>query len=138
MSSNALPAQGIKIQRGDSSPLTFQDIPEISTFNGPGGAGQVIDVTDLSSEAIEKIMGLRDEGQLTFDINYIPGNAVHAALRADRDNAGLTKFKIIFPDDEETTWSFDAFVTGFTVSGGVNAPVKASITLEITGAILES
>lgn len=139
MSDQALPAQGLKLKRGTGSPVTYTAIPEINSFQGPGGAAQSIDVSDLDSSAVEKIMGLADEGQLTFEINYLPANAVHANLRSDRANRTVTPFQIVFPDDSPATaWTFNAYVTGFAVSGGVNAPVKASVTLEISGSVIES
>ncbi len=138
MSINALTSQGVEVRIGSGSPVTYNAIPEISTFNGPGGAGQVIDVTDLDSEAMEKIMGLPDEGQLSFDMNYLPDNAYHTALRAARASQTLTPFKIVFTDVGTTEWTFNGFVTGFTVTGGVNAPIKASVTIEISGAISEA
>ena len=134
----ALPAQGMKLGIGSGSPIAYNDIPEVVSFNGPGGAGQVIDVTNLSSTAIEKIMGLPDEGQFGFEINYVPLNTYHAALRTARNNKTLTRFKLTFTDTGAMEWTFYAYVTGFTVSGGVNAPVKASVTLEITGAVVET
>jgi hypothetical protein len=138
MSDSALTSQGMKLKIGSGSPVSYTDIPEISSMNGPGGAGNIIDVTDLDSLAMEKRMGLPDEGQLSFDINYIPENSVHAALRAARASQSLTPFKMIFTDDGLTAWTFDAFVTGFTMQAGVNGVVKASVTLEISGAITES
>lgn len=138
MSVNALPSQGVELKIGSGSPLSYTAIKEIVSFNGPGGAGQVIDVTDLSSDAVEKIMGLPDEGQLSFEINYLPTDTQHALLRAQRDAQAVTKFQLIFTDTGTTTWAFDGFVTGFTVTGGVNAPIKANVTLEISGSISES
>ncbi|MCK5581325.1 MAG: hypothetical protein KAJ18_08640 [Candidatus Omnitrophica bacterium] len=138
MSENALTSQGIVLAIGSGSPVSYTAIPEIKTFNGPGGAGQVIDVTDLDSAAMEKIMGLPDEGQLSFDINYIPDNAVHVSLRTARENQTLTPMKITFTDTTGTVWTFNAYVTGFTVTGGVNAALNAAVTLEITGAIAEA
>ena len=138
MPSNALPSQGMKLGIGSGSPLTYNDIPEVVSFSGPGGAGQVIDVTNLASTAVEKVMGLADEGQLSFEINYVPANTYHAALRTARANKTLTKFKLTFTDTGAMEWTFDAYVTGFTVSGGVNASVKASVTLEITSSITET
>jgi hypothetical protein len=138
MQSNALPSQGMKVGIGSGSPLTYNDIPEVVSFSGPGGSGQVIDVTNLASTAIEKVMGLPDEGQLSFEINYVPTNTYHAALRTARANKTLTKFKLTFTDVGAMEWTFSAYVTGFTVSGGVNATVKASVTLEISGSIVET
>jgi hypothetical protein len=95
-------------------------------------------VTNLSSTAIEKIMGLADEGQLGFEMNYVPANTYHAALRAARAAHALTHFKLVFPDTGATEWTFIGYVVNFTVSGGVNAPLKASVSIEISGAITET
>jgi predicted secreted protein len=140
MSSNALEAQGMLLQIGNgASPEVFTAIKEIKTFSGPGGSAAVIDVTDLSSLAKEKRMGLADEGQLSFTINYIPSDTQHTLLRTQRANREETNFKLVFTDDSPATnWSFGAFVTGFSVSGAVDGVVEANVTLEITGAITES
>lgn len=140
MSSNALEAQGMLIKIGNgASPQVFTTISEIKTFSGPTGSAAVIDVTDLSSTAKEKRMGLADEGQLSFTINYIPDNTQHALLRTQRASREETNFKMVFTDDSpSTTWSFSAFVTGFAVSGAVDNVVEATVTLEITGSITQS
>lgn len=140
MSSNALEAQGMLIKIGNgASPEVFSTISEIKTFSGPTGSAAVIDVTDLSSTAKEKRMGLADEGQLSFTINYIPDNTQHSLLRTQRASREETNFKMVFTDDSpSTTWSFSAFVTGFAVSGAVDNVVEATVTLEITGSITQS
>ena len=140
MSSNALEAQGMLIKIGNgASPQVFNTISEIKTFSGPTGSAAVIDVTDLSSSAKEKRMGLADEGQLSFTINYIPDNTQHTLLRTRRASREETNFKMVFTDDSpSTTWSFSAFVTGFAVSGAVDNVVEANVTLEITGSITQS
>lgn len=139
MASNAIETQGMKIQIGNgASSELFSDIKEIKTFSGPGGSASIIDVTSLDSAAKEKRMGLADEGQLQFTINYVPAETTHAALRTARSTRELTNFRMIFTDGTATQWDFSAFVTGFSVSGGVDAVVEAQVTLEITGAIVES
>ena len=140
MSSNALEAQGMLIKIGNgASPEVFSTISEIKTFSGPTGSAAVIDVTDLSSSAKEKRMGLADEGQLSFTINYIPDNTQHTLLRTRRASRDETDFKMVFTDDSPSTnWSFSAFVTGFAVSGAVDNVVEANVTLEITGSITQS
>lgn len=140
MSSNAIEAQGVLIQRGSGtgSPETFTTIPELKSFSGPGGSTSVIDVTDLQSTGKEKRVGLHDEGQLSLEINYIPDDTTHAALRADRANRTLRNFRVIFTDGSDTQFDFAAYVTGFSISGGVDGVVTASVTLEISGSITES
>lgn len=140
MSSNAIEAQGtlLKVQTA-TSPVTFTTIPEVKSFTGPGGSAAVIDVTDLSSTAKEKRMGLQDEGQLSFTMNYLPDNTTHDYLRTIRSARTLTPFQLIFTDGSPVTnWAFNAYVTGFSVSGAVDGVVEANVTLEITGSITET
>jgi predicted secreted protein len=136
MSSNAIKAQGTGVQLGAGSPLTYTKIAEINSFSGPGGSVSVIDVTDLSSEAKEKLAGLNDNGQLSFEANFIPTNTPQAALRTAKENGTTCSFKLVFTDGTE--WTFSAIVTGFSTSGSIDGVVKLSVTLEISGEIVES
>jgi len=141
MSVQALSSQGMTVHVSDSgSPgPTWQLIPEISSIGGPSGSASIIDVTDLASSAKEKQMGLMDEGQVTLDLNYLPDNAVHEILRAARAAKSLMMFKITFTDAAPvTTFTFYGFVTGFSVSAGVDNPLKVSLTIEITGAVTKA
>jgi predicted secreted protein len=139
MSSLALESQGMLLKIGNGlSSETFATIKEIKTFSGPGGSATVIDVSDLSSAAREKRMGLNDEGQLSFTINYIPADTQHALLRTQRASRELTSFQLVFTDTGNTTWEFEAYVNGFSVSGAVDGVVEAQVTLEISGAITET
>lgn len=139
MSANALESQGMLLKIGNGlSSETFTTIQEIKSFSGPGGSATVIDVSDLSSTSREKRMGLNDEGQLSFTINYIPGNTQHALLRTQRQSRELTSFQLVFTDTPTTTWEFTAYVNGFSTSGAVDGVVEAQVTLEISGSITES
>ncbi len=135
MSVNALKAQGTKLQMAIGSPTDFQDIAEIISFNGPAGSAPVIDVTDLSSAAKEKRLGLNDNGQLSFECNFLPADTGHAALKTAKEAGTLCHFKLVFTDTPATTWTFTAFVMSLAVSGAVDGVVKASVSLEISGTI---
>lgn len=139
MSSNALESQGMEIKRGDgASPEVFTTIPEVRSINGPDGSASEIDVSDLSSTSREFRMGLQDEGSITLDMMFIPGNTVHAGLRTDRANRTLRNFQLVFTDSPATTWSFAAYVQGLSVSNDLDAVTTASVTLRISGSITES
>ena len=139
MSSNALESQGMAIKRGDgASPEVFTTIPEVRSINGPDGSASEIDVSDLSSTSREFRMGLQDEGSITLDMMFIPGNTVHAGLRTDRSNRTLRNFQLVFTDSPATTWSFAAYVQGLSVSNDLDAVTTASVTLRISGSITES
>jgi hypothetical protein len=134
--SNAIKAQGTLLKIGSGSPVTYNAITEISSFSGPGGSAQVIDVTSLSSTAKEKMMGLHDNGQLSFEINYDPGNTQHELLRTNKAAATLTSFTLTFSD--ATVWTFSAYVLSFQVQGAVDGVIKASVAIEVTGNIVAS
>jgi len=138
MSALALESQGTKFEIGVGDPVVFERICEIKTFSGPGGSATVIDTTDLCDTAKTKRMGLADEGQLSFTINYIPQDTAHAALRAARASRELTSFKLTFTDSPATVWEFAGFVAGFSVSGSVDGVIEANVTIEISGEITES
>lgn len=136
MSSSALETQGVLIQRGDgASPEVFTTVPEIVSFDGPGGSASEIDVSDLASTAREFRMGLKDEGDFSFEMMYLPNNAQHSGLQTDRTNRTQRNFKITLTDSPQSTMSFAAFVREFSISGGVDDVVRASVTLRITGAV---
>lgn len=139
MSSSALSSQGMTLGVGDgASPEAFTTISEIKSIDGPGGQANEIDVTDLSSTAKEFILGLQDEGDITAEINYIPANAQHAQLRADRASGTSRNYQITFTDSPATTWTFAALVKGFSVSNGVDSVTGATVTLRVSGSITEA
>lgn len=120
----------------------FTAIGEITGFNGPSGAAVVIDVTNLGSTAKEKLVGIRDEGNLTIDINLNnSADQYQVALRDDRANRTKRTFDIKLSDAATTANAqpsalyFDGYVTGFSASGGVDNVVKGNIIIELTSAI---
>ena len=136
MSSTAITAQGIAIARFGTT--AFEAIANVVSFQGPGGQAAVIDVTNLASVSKEKRVGMRDEGQLTLTLHYNPDDLVHQGLRTDRANRIRRQFKITFTDTNPAIWTFYGYVTQFSVQGGVDAVVQASVTIEIDGEITEA
>lgn len=141
MSTSALSAQGctIAIALGSPSDFTGGTVPGVVSINGPSGSATVIDASDLSSTAREKVMGLMDEGQVTLEVQYMPDNAVHEQLRLARAAKSLQAFRITFTDTAPaTTFTFNAYVTGFAVTVGVDQLVMVSVTIEITGTVTKA
>lgn len=136
MATNAFNAQGTIIGREGTTPGTYVSIAEIRSFSGPGGSAAIIDATTLLSTGKEKVMGLMDEGQLTLELNFSPGDTGQQALLADRAAQIRKNFQITFSDVNNATATFAAYVMGFTIGGGVDALTTATVTLEVTGAVV--
>jgi hypothetical protein len=141
MSANALESQGTILYLGGSagsSPADFTEIEEVISITGPSGTANVIDVSDLRSSRREKRAGLADNGNISFEIFYIPTNTQHAALRTMYGTRVGRQFQIEFTDSPATVWQFEGYVTGFSASTSVDNVWKATITVEINGDITES
>jgi hypothetical protein len=118
-----------------TSPTSFTTIANVIDVSGPGGSASVIDITNLASVAREKRMGLPDEGQVTFNVQLDPDNATHQAVRDARKNRTECQFRVTLTDSTPTTLTFNGFVLNFSVSLAVDDVVKASITIEVNGAV---
>lgn len=131
----AIESQGITIGVSVGSPTSFSLIGNITDFTGPGGQASVIDVSNLDSTFREKLMGLPDEGQFTFNVNLDPDNTTHTTIRQARADRSQCEFQITLTDTTPTTLTFFGYVLGFSLSGAVDAAVKAAITVEIDGPV---
>ena len=117
-------------------------IGEVTDFSGPGGQASIIDVTHLNSTAKEKLVGLRDEGQVSMTLNLSFSDAGQIALRADRASRSRRKCVIKFNDNTtdaaKTKAIFDGYCMGFSITGAVDNKVSANAVIEITGAVTYS
>jgi len=120
----------------------FTAIGEITGFTGPSGNAVVIDVTNLASTAKEKLIGIRDEGNITLDVNFnTSADQYQIALKDDRASRTKRIFDIKLNDTSTVAGSqpsamyFDGYVTGFSITGSVDNAVKGSIAIELTSAI---
>ncbi|MDY6844227.1 MAG: hypothetical protein SVW57_09090, partial [Thermodesulfobacteriota bacterium] len=78
---------------------TMEKIGDITSFNGPTGSAAVIDVTNLGSTAKEKMMGIPDEGQFSFEVNLnTTATALHRTLKDDRAERAERTFDVRLTD----------------------------------------
>jgi hypothetical protein len=142
MSSNALESQGITIAIAVTpvgSPIVYTAIPDAKDINFRTGSAAVIDTTDLSSSAKEKRMGLADEGQCTFTLNFIPKETTHAELVAAKRDRQKRKFQVELTDASPSTiYEFEGYVLSVPISASVDAVIESSVTIEITGEVTEA
>ncbi|WP_109994948.1 phage tail tube protein [Salinisphaera sp. LB1] len=132
----AIRTQGIILEISDASGTgTYSKVAEVTGFDGPNGSTNVIDATSLDSQFAEKIGGLRDSGQVSVDLNFVPGDTSQQAVRDAYGDAEKRDFRITLTDVDQTTIEFSALVTEFSISASADDKVTASTTLEITGGL---
>lgn len=119
---------------GSSTPVTFTPISNVKSFSGFDGMASEIDVTNLSSLAKEKRLGIQDFGAFKFDINPDYSDAGQTALRSAKAAATVKSFKVQYPNGKAA--SFSAYVKGMPEQGGVDAVLAGSVDLMITGIVV--
>lgn len=135
----AIAAYGTLLKMGDGGgPEVFTTVAEVTDISGPGLSLDTVDVTshDSTDAWREFIATLKDAGEVTFDINYVPTNATHGAttgLLKALDMRTKKNWRLVFPDTGATTWNFSGFVTGFEPGEPVDDALTASVTIKLTG-----
>lgn len=132
MTSKAIGTQGFKFEIGNGdSPLTYTEVKEVVNFSGLDGTSTKIDVTNLQSQAKEFILGLQDFGTWKMDVNHIFTDAGQNLLRTAKGTRVVQDFKATFSDT--STVKFQGLVSSNPISGGVDAKVDGTFSIEVTG-----
>ncbi len=131
---------GTQLQIGDGATPTeaFTTIAEVMDISGPGLQQGTVEVTTHSStnRYREFLATLKDGGEVSFDINYLPANGTHdptTGLLKKYEDGTIANYQLIFPDTAATQWDFSGIVTGFEPSEPVDGALTASVTLKISG-----
>jgi hypothetical protein len=139
--SSVLNSQGVEFYWSNTTAYSTAStclVGEVTDFSGPGGQAAVIDVTHLGSTAREKRIGIRDEGQMTLGVNFVPADVAQAVLRSDRATRTMKKCVIKFNDTTAADCNkavFEAYCSGFSISGGVDQKVAGQVVLEVANAV---
>lgn len=118
------------------------EIGEVRSFSMPTDERDEHEVTHLKSpdQAKEFIAGLKDRGEMTVQINYVPGSTSDILLTAAADTPTVRAIRVIIPDNDGAgTAAWQHTMSGFVKRYAPdnvepNAPITASLTLRMTGA----
>lgn len=118
---------------------SYTTIGQIQSITGPGLTRETVDVTTHDNANMWRsfIKGLKDGGELSFDILYDPVLGTHnysLGLLSDfGDDSTIPNFRLTFPDAANTQWTFPGIVTNFEASEPIDDALKASITIKVSG-----
>jgi predicted secreted protein len=131
---SAIAGNGVLLQLGSggTGSETFTTIAEVLDIDGPSQAREQIEVTSHSSEGWrEYIAGLRDGGEVSFPVNFVPAD--QDDLRALYDDGTQANYKIVYPNGWKDT--FAAIVTDWSTKSPVDGAVTDEIKLKISGEV---
>lgn len=135
--SQAIAGRGtlLQYQSGSASPAVWITISEMKKMSITGAKYDLADVTNVQSGAFrEWLPTLADSGELSFEGNYIPGDATQDVLNTSFVNAILLQYRILFPGALGNI-TFNAFVVSIERTIEVDKSVAISGKLKITGPI---
>lgn len=101
----------------------------------------LIDVTSNTSPNAtrEFIPGLKDPGELSFEINWVPGNSTDAVFQAMLLEQDPRVFEVRYTQvTPNVAFTFSAFLTGYEADAPMDDAMTASVTLKVTGAVVIS
>ncbi len=130
-------AQGLLLDRGnaDGPPETFATIVEITKVDLSGGKTKMEDATNFDSLGwAEKIPGIADAGDITFEGNYLGNTDVtQKNLEADFEGKVKRNWKIMLPGGPGVCGPIAAYVTAFDPALPHDKLATFKCTFAITG-----
>lgn len=123
---------GSRFQISSDGGINYTDMAEVVDITPPNETADVIDVTHMQSpdKTREFIEGLKDPGEVSFTINFVPGSGTDVTLRT---MVGRQDCRITFPNGY--TWTFRAFKTGYEPEAPNEDKMAATVTMKVTSTI---
>jgi predicted secreted protein len=114
---------------------------EIISVTPPNSQTEEVDATHMGSpdRRREYISGLIDDGEGTFEMNYVPGSVTDELIRGAQ-SSGLAKgYKIVLPDGAGT-WEIEGtcIVKGYERNIPIGDRMTATLTVRFTGESTEA
>jgi tail tube protein len=123
----------------DTSPDLFVAMSEIKSITPPSVDVDQVEVTHMQSpnQFREFISGLLDGGEVSFEMNFIPGNTsddrLFELLNLPTGVSRRRACRISYPNG--VTWFFNAEVTGYEPDVPFDDAMTATVTLKVSGPI---
>jgi predicted secreted protein len=121
---------------------TYVEIAQVRDISGPSMSADAVEVTARDTSKWRTFTpGLRDGGEVTFDIIYDPDLTSHSASNTTTGLVyfllnGTTKtYRLVMSQAGGTYFQFSAIVTAFSPETPLEDAMTASVTLKITGAV---
>lgn len=111
----------------------FTNLGEVTSITPPPVTRDIIDATHMESPEgwREFIAGLKDGGEMSCDLNFVPGSATDDLLVAMQAEDDPRPMQITFPNG--AIWAFSAYCTGYEPTAPVDDKMTATATFKVSG-----
>jgi predicted secreted protein len=120
----------------NATPSVLTRLGEILSVTPPNPQTAEVEATHMASpnRRREYISGLIEDGEGTFEMNYVPGSTTDALIRGAQTSGLAKAYKIVVPDGADT-WEItgDCIVKGYERSIPIDDRMTATLTVRFTG-----
>jgi predicted secreted protein len=111
----------------------YTNLGEVTNITPPPVTRDIIDATHMESPEgwREFIAGLKDGGEMSCDLNFVPGSATDDTLVAMQAEDDPRDMQITFPNG--VIWGFVAYCTGYEPTAPVDDKMTATATFKVSG-----
>ncbi len=113
-------------------------LAEVTSVTLPNEQVAEVEVTHYESpgRTREFIPGLNDAGEITVEINWVPGSDTDDLIVAAKADGKVRTMRIVTPaDDTSQMYTFPGFVRGFERTAPMDDKMTATLTIRIAGAV---
>lgn len=113
----------------------------VTDITGPGGEAADIDITTFDSTAKNFIVGLRDEGNISFNCIFVSTDTGQTNLESARAARSKRTFAMDFStvsvsaSDVRSRRFWDGYVKGYSLSGAQDDAWKLAVNVRIDGPV---
>ncbi len=132
----------LNVSNSGSSPDSFFTVCNVGNLSLPLAATEVL-VTNVSDTWVRRVPTLLDMGKVALDVFWVMEEQTHrnsaggggtaTGMRYLFVNKLLRDWQAIYPDGNNSTDAFSAYVTSFTISAKVGDVFHAAVNLGTTG-----
>lgn len=125
---------GYEIWNASLVPPDFFECAEVINVTPGAASADRIDATHMKSpnRRREYISGLIDNGEATFEINWVPESATDKLIRGLFESGASVEHRITFPNS--VTVTYEAVITGYEPGVPIDDRMTATITVAVSGA----
>lgn len=131
--SNAVAGVGTIFERYNG--VTWEDIAEVTSIEGPDMDRDYIETTSLDTAAgyDEFITGFIDGGTLELAMNFTRNG--FEIMKSDFELDVVRMYRITLPDEDGTMLSFEGFVIDLPLEVEADDKMEVNVSIQVTGEV---
>ena len=128
MASTAIKAIGIDFR------INGTTVAGVLDFEGPAISNDLIEVTNQQSTAKEYIAALKENGDIKFNLNFVPGDSSDTAVIALANTGDRFTWELVWPQALQT-WTGEGIISEFSPKAKIKDQLQADVTIKPTNAV---